>query len=142
MRRLIASGAVAVLSLLWTVPASAEWVPHGLSGQQAVTYLARTRLTGIMLSDGLSATSGQQISEGHLFVQFEDSVDDICTHQHEAVATFTPTGGAAGSKWVYVGVARAPHIRPYHAQLLDARGSGVEVTVVITRACTLRAFYY
>lgn len=146
MRRRISSWSVALLSLLWALPASAEWVPHGVDGAGTpVSFLARTRVVALMVTDGRSATDLNEIGEPYLMVQFEDPVDDICTGSVGGSfrsLSFTPTGGEHGPRWVYVGAARSPTIKPYHAQLLDARGSGAEVTVVITRNCTLRAMYH
>ncbi|MCA9560307.1 MAG: hypothetical protein KC583_17280, partial [Myxococcales bacterium] len=119
---------------------------HGIDGAGTpVSFLARTRVVALMMTDGRSPTDLNEIGEPYLMVQFEDPVDDICTGSVAGSSrslSFTPTGGEPGPRWVYVGAARLPTIKPYHVQLLDARGSGAEVTVVITRNCTLRAIYH
>lgn len=145
MRRRRTRWTLALLTLLWTAPAGAEWAPHGVTGNTTHTFITRTRVLGLVLGDGNQATDSlNRTSNVWLMVRFEDPVDAVCaSHQDIGAirAVNLPGTEDPDLNWVSAGDLGNAAVRARYAFLLDARNSGALVNVVITRQCTLRAVW-
>lgn len=145
MKRATTRWTLALLTLVWTAPAGAEWAPHGVQNGTTQTFITRTRVVGLAVGDARGAWDpSNPSSDVYVLVRFEDPVDTVCDNisENQGLRGINAPGAENPDlNWVSAGNLAYAAIRGRYAFLLDARNSGALVNVVIGRNCVLRAIW-